>query len=462
MKLGLGTGDITPQISVELDGYGDRTHGSEGIRDSLKCYAVWITMDNGSPLLWLTIDVCILSVSTIRRIKEELNAHFGVAEDSVCLCATHTHSGPSVRFLSTNEDAWARAYWPVFIDGILTSVKSARAVLRQGSLRLRVGTASIGINRRDASLPVDKRLALLDLVDTESELFGVVITYGCHLTVLGVENYLISADWIGEARSGLEDSLGVPVAFFQGAEGDVDPRCRGVLEMADVNQAVGCGEGVLRDYAKHVVEQVLETRQHEPALELIEPKMRRTSVDLPLRYAALTEEEVQEVIGRWKRELARLLDVVPDDVPEDPSINARVKQRAQELSLSTDETREWVALQFQYSAFLNTYVNAGRDVDLVNGTRRVWAVVLDFGTLKILGVAGEPLTEVSLDWRRRVAPNHGFLLALCDGWTGYVPHRRNFEEEGADRRYETVSSMLADGAAEALLDAAEQLLETVE
>lgn len=70
----------------------------------------------------------------------------------------------------------------------------------------------------------------------------------------------------------------------------------------------------------------------------------------------------------------------------------------------------------------------------------------------------EVLLDVAFDWQRRL-PNHIALVSgVFDGWTGYLPHKNNYDEPLAAQLYETVSTMFAPDASLELLEAAERLV----
>jgi hypothetical protein len=50
-----------------------------------------------------------------------------------------------------------------------------------------------------------------------------LVNYACHGTVLGPDNLLISADWIGAMRQTVEAELGGLVLFLQGATANINP-----------------------------------------------------------------------------------------------------------------------------------------------------------------------------------------------------------------------------------------------
>jgi len=52
---------------------------------------------------------------------------------------------------------------------------------------------------------------------------ATLVNFACHGTVLGPDNYLVSADWIGAMRAKVEKELGGTALFLQGATGNLNP-----------------------------------------------------------------------------------------------------------------------------------------------------------------------------------------------------------------------------------------------
>jgi hypothetical protein len=50
-----------------------------------------------------------------------------------------------------------------------------------------------------------------------------LVNFACHGTVLGPDNLLVSADWIGAMRSRVEADLGILTLFLQGAAANLNP-----------------------------------------------------------------------------------------------------------------------------------------------------------------------------------------------------------------------------------------------
>ena len=457
MRLGIASRDITPQESVPLLGYGDRTHDSTGVHDPLSAYAWWLEPQGEAPLVWVVLDLCLMSVRTARELAARLGEEAGLPADRVLLSTTHTHSGPDVRSLTDNPAAWARRYHALLQDRMSSAVEEARRSAFDGSLEAHQGHCDIGANRRDGRLPVDTRLILLRLVDQAGRERGLLFHYSCHLTVLGVENYLLSADWLGPVREELERERGVPVAFLQGAEGNVDPWTRGALDMGDPDQARGSSFQICRELAGRMSACLREAAGREPLLRLASLRKSGAVAPLPLRYGALSASQIGERILRWKQSLGGMLGLAAERVPEDSSVNALVKARCRQLNLPRPECRKWVAEQFSYYAFLNMYKQGGELIDRERGVLNLPITLLDFGGLLLLCVPAEVLVEVAFEWQKRLAPRVALVAGLCNGWSGYLPHPDNFQEPDAGSKYETVSTVFSEQAAAGLLDCAQAL-----
>ena len=323
---------------------------------------------------------------------------------------------------------------------------------------VRLAQGTLGVNRRDPGKPVDPRIILFSLIDGTGKLRGLLFHYSCHLTVLGVDNYHVSADWVGPVRDTLENELGVPVAFLQGAEGNIDPHTRGFLDMADPDQARGSSFEVLGRLADTVTDALRAGLRSPPVQSLESFHLLGWDQELPLRYGALSREQVRARIEEWKRGFAQFLGIPVEKVPEGRIINALVKERSRALALPPAEVRRQVAAQFAYGNFLVTY---GGDGDRARGAMQPGRGVvqlpcrlLDFGGVCILCAPAEILIEVAFDWQRGLPGRIALVSGLVGGWMGYMPHAGNFAEPEAEERYETVSTTFAPSASTVMLDSA--------
>ena len=450
--------DITPEESVPLMGYGDRTHPSEGVHDPLFAYAWWLEQPGKDPIVWIVLDLCLLSVISMRELAASISGKTGISAQRIHISATHTHSGPDVRFVSKDSEPWARRYYDKLIAGCVQATRAARSQAVPCRIEVRTSESDLGINRRNAQAQIDPRVVLFSLKDESGEERALLFHYSCHLTALGVDNYLISADWIGPVRNDLEKELGVPVMFLQGAEGNVDPVCRGALDMADPDQAVGSSFAVMEQTAERLTRSIRSGREARPLTILDKVELKSAAFSLPLRFGGLNTAHIQEKIDTWKKGFSAFLGIPWEQIPESSIINAMIKEHSREKGLEADEIRRWVAEQFTYVSFLNIYKIGGEMIDAGKGEVTCPIQLIDFGSVKVLGIPMEVLLDVAFDWQRRFPDDIALIAGLFDGWIGYLPHRNNFDEPLAEQLYETVCSMFSPEASILLLDGAAHLM----
>ena len=456
LKINLTKTDITPEESVPLQGYGDRTHGSVGVHDPLYAY-VWFVKSNTARRgkLWIVLDLCLLSVKTAFDLRKALTAETGLRPEEISISTTHTHSGPNARFLSDDPDPWAPRYYSLLISRLSQGIRDAERQAFEGTLEVRLGSMRLGVNRRGEALSIDPRIVLLTLKDRQGRARGHLFHYSCHPTALGVDNYLISSDWVGPVRESFERRFSVPVGFIQGAEGNIDPVCRGVLHMEDPDQAMGVSFEQMEQTAGLAVTALEETfaRDCEAVLDALE--VDSFDASLPLRFGGLGRQDIEDQIQQWKGEFSRFLEVPAQEVPEDYSINARIKEKCRKHNLPPETVLEWVSRQFTYCAFISIYRRGEELVDPAKGEMRIPVSIWDFGRLFFVGIPAEVLVEIAFHLQKRFPKSIALIAGLFDGWVGYLPHGDNFAEERQAFLYETVSTMFADQAAGALLDLVE-------
>ncbi|MGC4043969.1 MAG: neutral/alkaline non-lysosomal ceramidase N-terminal domain-containing protein [Armatimonas sp.] len=220
MNAGAAREDITPPIGTSLAGFAGRDWAATGVRDPLSVTALWL---DGAVIL--SLDIIGLSVATDRRGRRHIGAALGLSPEAVFLSCTHTHSGPATQPLRATgiyEAGWT--------SEILT--RATRAALRARDsakpAHLAVGEASCdaSVNRRNPQGPHDPVVRVLQ-VAFDSEPPILLWHYAMHPVALGRDNTLLSADWVGVARSKIEAVTGRLSLFLQGCCGDINPRFSG-------------------------------------------------------------------------------------------------------------------------------------------------------------------------------------------------------------------------------------------
>jgi hypothetical protein len=232
--------DITPDKPQWLLGYGPRQ--STGAHDHL--YHRTVAMDDGKTQFFLiSSDICLYSPSVYDEIASALEAEMGIKPRQIWWTTTHTHSAPEVgppglgeAFLgnrynhdhNTEYTAWVK-------KSLIEGIKEAQEKLEPARLGVGWGMAMANINRRARDLegpaflglnpdgPADRQIGLIRLEKSDGKLLALIANYAMHGTVLGPQNLLLSGDAPGIVADYVEQKLGAPMLYINGAAGNLAP-----------------------------------------------------------------------------------------------------------------------------------------------------------------------------------------------------------------------------------------------
>jgi hypothetical protein len=232
---GVARSTITPPKGIYLIGYGDRAKNNTGVHDDLTATA--LVLDDGMTRIGIVaLDILTINEFIVDRIRDRL------VPCEVVLCCSHTHSGP-IAYADEKSSRKNQEYIDSLVGHVVEAVKRAESNLSPAYLEYSVGEASVGINRRekmvDGSIEIGRNpegprdgsvqvVSIFSATEKNSSNQGVdrlatIVNYACHGTVLGPDNLLVSADWIGAMRQKVESELGGFSLFLQGATADINP-----------------------------------------------------------------------------------------------------------------------------------------------------------------------------------------------------------------------------------------------
>ena len=144
--------DITPRNSQWLLGYQARQ--SDGVLDHI--YHRVLALDaGGTPFYLISTDVCLLSPSFHDAVMRELQTRTGVDPAHVWWSVTHTHAAPELGppdmykvLLGRSDHEWDREYTKLVVDALIEAVKTAHDTLEPARLSVATTAANANINRR--------------------------------------------------------------------------------------------------------------------------------------------------------------------------------------------------------------------------------------------------------------------------------------------------------------------------
>ena len=232
--------DITPSTSKWLAGYPARQ--STGVHDHI--FHRIVALDDGATQFFLvSTDICLYAPSVYDEATAQLKKETGIEPLQVWWTFTHTHSAPEVgphgllklmmpdRYGHDPDQEYTAFVERALIDGI----KEARGKLEPARLFAGTGYSSANINRRardprgrislglNPDGPSDRQIGLIRLERPDGSPIVLIANYSMHGTALGPPNKLISGDAQGTVAAYVEQKLGAPMLYINGAAGNMAP-----------------------------------------------------------------------------------------------------------------------------------------------------------------------------------------------------------------------------------------------
>jgi len=230
--------DITPQASQWLMGYNARK--STGVHDPI--YHRVVAMSSGDQQFYLvSSDLCLFSPQVYDDVAHDLEAA-GIQRTQFWWSVTHSHAAPEVgppgmykALLGRSDHEWDREYAALVKDSLVRAVKEARDKLEPARIAFGQGIAMANLNRRAKDVngqvslglnpdgPVDRQFGLMQFTRPDGSLIALVANYAMHGTVMNGQNLLISGDGPGTVTAYVEQKMGAPVLYVNGAAGNMAP-----------------------------------------------------------------------------------------------------------------------------------------------------------------------------------------------------------------------------------------------
>jgi hypothetical protein len=238
LAAGEGVVDITPPLGVELAGF-HRAVGKErratGIRQPSAARALLLQLE-GTQAAIVSLDVPILPRDMARRVQQQVEKQTGVPAQNVRLCATHTHSMPSFRYLR-QWGAVPQEFMATAEKKIVEAVGMAKADLAPAELLVGKSRAvGANHNRTTKNFKTDEKFTA-DSTDAERWLDTAVhvlrfcrsggkrdlLWYHFSAHAVCFADDLAGPDWPGLIAEKLRQDHKLEASFLQGHIGDVNP-----------------------------------------------------------------------------------------------------------------------------------------------------------------------------------------------------------------------------------------------
>ena len=420
--IGLASVDITPDFITSLAGYNKNIpRESEGVHDRIFAKAVLIEKNNCTVVI-LSVPAVNIGISSVKIIRSEINLALNIPKQNILVHATHSHSCPRSegRYKSFLEQRCIQCIKESFINRFHGKVAFGRTTVSE-----------CGKNRRRllyGGLPVDPEVIVMKIEDDNDNLKAIIYNYACHCTVLGVDNKLISEDWVYFANNLIEQQKGSDVisVFIQGASGDINPGYSAGLSAIGAkiptrnwNEAQRIGEkianAVLTTIDGIVVEEIINLKSATHRFKL------PARIDYPISLNEATEQlkQAEEKLEQYKKS-------------------------GKKSEIKLDEAKTGV--------FFASLVKSGAE-DFYSGKwgKYLWAEVqaIRINNNIIASLPGEVFCEDGMSLKKNSAAQHTMIAELSNAIEaeGYIPSASAYEEGD----YEVYCSRYRQDAASILI-----------
>jgi neutral ceramidase len=231
--------DITPDTPQWLMGYAARQ--STGVHD--KIYHRIVAMDDGTTQFYLvSSDLCLFSPGVYKDVAATLKKEMGIEPRNFWWSVTHSHAAPEVgapgiykTLLGRSDHEWNRDYAQRVTNALVEGARNAKSKLEPAAIAFGTGISMANINRRAKDVdgrvflglnpdgPTDRQINLIRLQRPDGSDIAVVANYAMHGTAMSGANLAISGDAPGTVSAYVQQKVGAPVLYVNGAAGNMAP-----------------------------------------------------------------------------------------------------------------------------------------------------------------------------------------------------------------------------------------------
>lgn len=409
MKAQITKVEITPNEPCYLCGHAIRLDLSQGVMDPLYVSAL-IIQDEDKKNIFLSYDLILIDEELSMKIKTVVAKEVLCNEDNVIVSFIHTHAAPETGEKSVFNDPEKGARLG-YRDFLVESARKAVSLANQNLEVVEIFYASTLIdgfysNRNDKNRPCDKSANIFKLLRKDQSVLGVMVNMSCHPTVLGPQNYLISADLFGAIRSALSDIYHCDVLMMQGAAGDMGNRQ--YRQGNDQKELFRMRDGIV-------------------------PQL----IDSNISYNKIETNRIEWFKYDYQKQYKIDLD----------ELKLRLKKNEEELSVESDENQ--IKLLSSGITMLKQVIQEGSNItlSLKGNIIRIDKIIIVCVPCELFNQLGAKIKNCFLDY-------HVIIWGYCDYSVGYL-----VEADEYGKSYESIATNIKKGIPE---DYTEYLVEEIQ
>lgn len=399
LEVGIAAAEITPEKPQYMCGYVMRTEKSKGIDEDLTVTALTLKVD-GQMLILISGEIAIIDEEMTQAVRNALSQKYGIPEKMISVCATHTHSAPVINTAIDGEEKFDKEYRQYVISQMVKAVGESianihtanKTVYRYGKIEGVYG------KRSDKSVDGDKWVHIVDFKNNDV-LLASMVNFSCHGTVLGPDNYILSADLPGEIRRAFKEKYNALPIVLNGNSGDMG------------------------------------NRQFRLGNDLKE--LKRVGVEVFRQISAFNEEKEINIESLIFEEVNQEIRYKIDK----KKLNSQIAQI--ELKLEKEEDYDKRKLLKSEQAFLNERLLRDKlDVNI-----DIKSLIYKLGDLAIVTIPGELFSELGLKLKNDSKYKPTLILGYANNFNaGYLVSERDYGDG-----YESITTEIPKGKPEELI-----------
>ena len=241
-RFALAWADITPPPDIYHRMWGAAKHDrATGVHRPLRAsVAVFEALDlPGARQILLALDHCVLGAREHNQLLEHVSQATAQPKDSLLVVFSHTHGAGLMGLDRVSQPGGdlIPGYLQALAERAGELVLCCLETLTPAWIVYGRGHCSLAANRDywdearaqfvcgfNPGAPADDTVVVARVTADDGRTVASIVNYACHPTTLAWDNTRISPDYIGALREVVEDAMGAPCLFLQGASGELGPR----------------------------------------------------------------------------------------------------------------------------------------------------------------------------------------------------------------------------------------------
>ena len=426
---------------------------AEGIDMPMYCNTMYLESESSkNKVIILDFDLCSMSEEIDEMVRDAVVSTVDISKENIRICLSHTHAGPPYGKDNLNGAGWItegveliNPYYDSFPEKISNVINEAVRSAINCNISYGKGMSDININRRPSDEkgnlftgrnwdgPVDHSVDVIGFDDENGNVVSTIVGYACHPHILGPENRLISPDYPGHLRKTVEEIVGGSCLFFQGYAGNQGPVHTFVGEVEVARKA-----GKILGLEASKVRMSIDPFERKEKLVEIIP----AGADLGMYEDVPVNKPNDEIKVRNKYVNLPSLDFPSYEEASKNYENALLDLKKARKIGNQDGIKKMVSAvkRANFTRKLSEISKGGK----VN----IWIQTIKIGDIIFQGLPLEPFMEFSHKIKSLNPDKKIFWSGYTNGWLGYLPTAKAYEEGG----YETRNTPLSPESEELILD----------